>query len=252
MKEAAGFRWGISMEYLYCENDNFEDFASGRVLYGGRGIPNFPVRLLLEIYGRARNWLNIEASHYKERGITIYDPCCGGGYALTVLGFFHNREIKKIYGSDIDENMIAHAKKNAVLLTDAGIKKRKEEIQRLYDEYGKNSHLEALHSCDKLRDMLAKDMVMEIFRADCTRELPGILPDIIITDIPYGNLVEWDNGETISLDDMLEQLWTVSHEKTVLAVCTDKKQRINCSKWKRLEKQNAGKRKFEILKKVNF
>lgn len=37
------------MEYLYCKNDNFEDFASGRVLFGGRGIPNFPVRLLLEI-----------------------------------------------------------------------------------------------------------------------------------------------------------------------------------------------------------
>lgn len=234
------------MEYLYCENDNFEDFASGRVLYGGKGIPNFPVRLLLEIYGRARSYLE------ESNDITIYDPCCGGGYALTVLAFFHNKEIRKVYGSDIDENMIGHAKKNTALLTDAGIKKRKEEIQRLYDEYGKNSHLEALHSCDILRDMLLQDMAVEIFQADCTRALPEILPDIIITDIPYGNLVEWDNGENISLDDMLEQLWTVSHEKTILAVCTDKKQRIICDKWKRLEKQNAGKRKFEILKKVTM
>lgn len=234
------------MEYLYCKNDNFEDFASGRVLYGGKGIPNFPVRLLLEIYGRARSYLE------EGKNITIYDPCCGGGYALSVLGFFHNREIKKIYGSDIDKNMIAYAKKNAALLKDAGIKKRKEEIQRHYDEYGKCSHLEALHSCDKLRDMLVQDMTVEIFQADCTRALPEILPDIIITDIPYGNLVEWDNGANISLNDMLEQLWAVSHEKTVLAICMDKKQRINCDKWKRLEKQNAGKRKFEILKKVTF
>lgn len=41
------------MNYLYCGDANFEDFASGRVLYGGNGIPNFPVRLLNEIFGRA-------------------------------------------------------------------------------------------------------------------------------------------------------------------------------------------------------
>lgn len=99
--------------------------------------------------------------------------------------------------------------------------------------------------------MLARDIAVEIFRADCTGELPGILPDIIITDIPYGNLVEWNNGEAVSLDEMLGQLWSISHEKTILAVCMDKKQRINCDKWKRLERQNAGKRKFEILKLNN-
>lgn len=46
------------MEYLYCGNENFEDFASGRVLYGGKGMPNFPVRLLNEMYGRAVNYLH--------------------------------------------------------------------------------------------------------------------------------------------------------------------------------------------------
>lgn len=37
------------MEYLYCKNENYEDYSSGRVLYGGKGIPNFPVRLINEI-----------------------------------------------------------------------------------------------------------------------------------------------------------------------------------------------------------
>ncbi len=234
------------MEYLYCGNDNFEDFASGRVLYGGKGIPNFPVRLLLEIYGRARRYFN------ENKDITIYDPCCGGGYALTVLGFFHNSNIKKIYGSDIDEHMIAYAEKNISLLTDGGIRERKEEIRQLCDKYGKNSHLEALRSCDKLDSMLDRNVVTEIFRADCTRTLPKIMPDIIFTDVPYGNLVGWDNGEMSSFDNMLEQLWVISHEKTILAVCMDKKQKINCDKWKRLEKQNIGKRKFEIFRKVTL
>ena len=154
-----------------------------------------------------------------------------------------------MYGSDIDENMVSHARKNVTLLTDMGIQKRKDEIQQLYEEYGKNSHREALHSCNRLKDMLSQNVLTEIFEADCTKALPQIFPDIIITDIPYGNLVEWENGELISLDNMLEQLWLISHEKTILAICMDKKQKINCDKWKRLEKQNIGKRRFEILKR---
>lgn len=232
------------MEYLYCDNDNFEDFSSGRVLYGGKGIPNFPVRLLNEIYGRAKSYLD------KKKDIVIYDPCCGGGYALTVLGFFHNKEIRKIYGSDIDNNMVSHAKKNAVLLTEAGMKNRRNELEQFVREYGKSSHKDALDSCDKLEKMLEQDIPVEIFMADCTDALPQILPDLIITDVPYGNLVEWENGEQISIDSMLEQLWVISKENTILAVCMDKKQKVNCEKWKCLEKHNIGKRKFQIFKRT--
>lgn len=232
------------MEYIYCKNENFEDFASGRVFYGGKGIPNFPVRLLCEIYGRARSYAE------KQEELVIYDHCCGGGYALAVLGFFYNRDIKKIYGSDIAEDMVAHARKNIALLTNAGLQCRENEIRQLYQEFGKKSHLEALDSCDRLKCMLEKDVQAEVFKADCTRCLPLLSPDIIITDIPYGNLVEWENGEMVSLDNMLEQLWAISHKGTVLAVCMDKKQKNSSEKWKRLEKQNIGKRKFEILIRI--
>lgn len=232
------------MEYLYCENENFEDFASGRVLYGGKGIPNFPVRLLNEMYGRALSYLN------KKKDLVVYDPCCGGGYALTVLGFIHNSDIRQIYGSDIDESMIAHARKNTGLLTTPGLNSRRHEIERLYKEYGKQSHVEALNSCDKLEGLLKHEICVDIFKADCTEVLPRILPDIIITDVPYGNLVEWKSGKPISVDSMLEQLWSISHEKTVLAVCMDKQQKSRCEKWERLEKHNIGKRRFEILTSI--
>lgn len=230
------------MEYLYCKNDNFQDFASGRVLYGGKGIPNFPVRLLLEIYGRALSYSN------RKEDLVIYDPCCGGGYALTILGYFQNRYIGKLIGSDIDEDMVAHSKKNTSLLNRDVLKKRKTELEELYNLFGKASHKEALDSCDKLSLMLENDISAKIFQADCTMPLPEILPDIIITDVPYGNLVEWEQGKS-SIDDMLEQLWKISHANTILAVCMDKRQKINCDMWKRLEKQNIGKRRFEILKK---
>lgn len=232
------------MEYLYCKNDNFEDFASGRVIYGGKGIPNFPVRLLLEIYGRAKSYSE------KKDELVIYDPCCGGGYALTVLGFFHNKDIYKLYGSDIDEDMVTYARKNLGLLSEEGLSCRWEEIQSLLDEYGKASHKEALNSCAKLSSMLEKQVETEVFQADCTGELPNIQPDIIITDVPYGNLVEWNDGDQVSLNNMLESLWKISHEQSILAVCMDKKQKIRYDKWKRLEKQTIGKRKFEILMKI--
>lgn len=231
------------MEYLYCKDDNFEDFASGRVLYGGKGIPNFPVRLLNEIYGRTVSYLE------SKKDLVIYDPCCGGGYALTVLGFSHNRDIRKMYGSDIDEGMTAHAKKNAGLLTASGLKSRRNEIEQLYKEYGKLSHGEALSSCDKLKCLLNQEIPVEIFKADCTETLPKIAPDIIITDVPYGNLVDWKNEAQISIDSMLEQLWLISHEQTILAICMDKKQKYHCEKWRRLEKHTIGKRRFEILRR---
>lgn len=231
------------MEYLYCGHENFEDFASGRVLYSGTGITNFPVRLLLEIYGRVRSYIG------DNKDIVLYDPCCGGGYSLAVLGFFRNREIGKMYGSDIDEGLLSYARKNTALLAEGGIGKRKGEIRRLYEEYGKESHHEALQSCDRLENMLIRKINAEIFKADCTGQLPRISPDIIITDVPYGNLAKWGNGASSPLDNMLERLWDISHEKTVLAVCMDKKQKITYGKWRRLEKQNIGKRRFEILRK---
>ena len=76
-----------------------------------------------------------------------------------------------------------------------------------------------------------------------------VAPDIIITDVPYGNLVEWEGGSPVSIDDMAEQLHRIAHEDTILAICMDKSQKLSSNRWKRLEKNNVGKRRFEILRK---
>jgi len=231
------------MEYLYCEDGNFEDFSSGRVLYSGSGIPNFPVRLLNEIFGRALSYSE------KTKDVTVYDPCCGGGYALTVLGFFYNESIQKIYGSDISPEMVSYAKKNVSLLGREGLEQRKAELAQYYELYGKESHRSAIDSCSKLSEMLQKEIPSEVFEADCTKPLPEIAPDLMFVDIPYGNLVEWEDASIVNTDEMLEQLWRIAKVGTVLAVCMDKKQKCHSDKWVRLEKQNIGKRRFEIYKK---
>ena len=261
------------MEYKYADNGNYEDFSSGRVLYGGKGIPNFPVRLINEIFGRAAHHLG------KEDELVVYDPCCGGGYSLTVLGFFYSDRIAKIYGSDVDENMIEHARKNLSLLQDDGLDTRKQELETLFDTYHKDSHREALESVEVLKKQLTKLVPSEVFVADCTKTLPKIDPDVIITDIPYGNLVNWSDGEgdpmnsqgaldyqstsdyqSISdsqksldsqdaLDSMLESLAAISDHEMILALSMDKKQKFSSTTWEILEKQNIGKRKFVIMRK---
>lgn len=55
------------MVYKYCENENFEDLASGRVIAQRAGFPNFPVRLAQEIFGRCCSYLE---THDR---ICIYD-----------------------------------------------------------------------------------------------------------------------------------------------------------------------------------
>lgn len=176
----------------------------------------------------------------------VYDPCCGGGYSLTVLGFMNADVVEKIFGSDIDARMIDVASKNLALLSKYGLKKRFSEIKDLYDLYGKPSHKDALQSIGRFKDMLKRDIPAEVFIADCTKKLPQISPDIIITDIPYGNLVTWHTQSNGPIYDMLQQLAAISHKDTVLAISMDKKQKVSHPAWIRKKKQIIGKRKFEI------
>lgn len=249
------------MEYRFCENRNWEDFASGRVLYGGGGIPNFPVRLVNEMYRRALSFSD------RKNGITLYDCCCGGGYALTVLGLLNQDSIRHIMASDIDENMLEAARRNLSLLSLSGMEQRLKELAALHEAYGKESHAQAMESALRLQALLEGEMDCCVFRADVTGTLPvGRTPDIILTDIPYGDLVDWKQDGTgqetegtgrtegtekqdgLLLDRMFESLRGISDEHTVFAVSMDKKQKPDTAGLKRLERVNVGKRRFLVGK----
>jgi len=145
--------------------------------------------------------------------------------------------------------MIRIAGNNLSLLSETGLAKRTAEIESLYGLYHKESHYEALASCKRLAAINTNHIRTELFEADCTLELPEMtVPDIIITDVPYGNLIQWSNSNMRSMDAMLHRLHEISSEKTVLAVCMDKKQKIVSNEWIRVEKANVGKRRFEIYK----
>lgn len=234
------------MQYKYTPNDNYEDFASGRVLYHMGGEPTFPVRLSLEIYERCLQYSS------KKNDITLYDCCCGGGYMLTILGLLKSNSLSAIYGSDINSKSLKLAKDNLGLLSKSGISKRRDELKALYQKYKKKSHIEALASIDRIEKLLTKDIKTSVFCQNVFElsDLP-FTPDIIITDVPYGNMVEW-NESSGAINHMMNALSTVCSSETIICICMDKKQKIQTDIYQRLERQLVGKRKFEIYRKKDF
>ncbi|WP_312847199.1 hypothetical protein [Microbispora sp. KK1-11] len=80
------------------------------MLHSAPGFPAFPVRLASEMVQRAMEL----------RGggrATVWDPCCGSGYLLTVIGLLHRRRISAVLASDVDPAAVGLAERNLALLT---------------------------------------------------------------------------------------------------------------------------------------
>jgi 23S rRNA (guanine2535-N1)-methyltransferase len=178
--------------------ENHEDLSSGRVLYGRPGATAFPVRLASEIFQRC-------AERLKERGAappySLYDPCCGGGYLLTVLGFLHPGCLLRIVASDIDPAAVERAQRNLSLLTAAGMERRLGALRMMAEQYGKPSHPAAIESGLRLQVGLThapERILTDCFTFDITGEEPlpeAVRPvDLVIADLPYGWTAAWRGG----------------------------------------------------------
>ena len=260
------------MNYKFVERANFEDFSGGRVIYHRPGFTNYPVRLACEIFMRCLTKID-------KAKVNIYDPCCGSGYILTVLGFLYGDRINAIYGSDLSSEAVSMAEKNLRLLSPEGLIKRKEELDVLYRRYGKDSHLQGIESAERLLRMVCdSEICCKVFKRDVLVEKEKEVEkeaysiacidngtnmntdteidigtnidmdvDIVITDVPYGNLVDWSASGSFAIDAMLENIKTNLNPKAVVAISSDKGQKINNPAYIRVEKFKAGKRKVEIL-----
>lgn len=237
------------MLYKYYDKENFEDFACGRVIYNKSGVPNFPIKLGLEIFKRC-----LEHTNQSEK-ITLYDPCCGGGYLLTTIGLLNYDIIEKVIGSDINPEYIELAIKNLSLLTKEGLEKRKDQIETMFKSFEKQSHLEAIKSIEVFRNIInqrPQSPVCQLFVADVLDEKSlsqnPFTANIIITDVPYGNMVNWEGEEENKMNVLLDRLIKVQDSHSVVAIIYDKAQKINNNSYIRVEKFKVGKRIVEILK----
>jgi 23S rRNA G2445 N2-methylase RlmL len=249
------------MKYLYasgqCSN---EDYSSGRVLYNMPGSAPFPVKLGCEVFERCRAAL---AKNGVNGPYTIYDPFCGGGYSLTVLGFIYGDHVRRIIASDIDSRMVSLASRNLSLLSVDGLNQRIKQIEQFINEYKKESHRNALESALRLKSLLeirckniSKNIEVDCFCANAI-ELGGSINkltaiDMVITDLPYGKITNWseiDSGNN-QVSMFLESLHDLIPSHSIVAIVSDKKQKVKHSLYGKIDSFNAGKRQVTILKAV--
>jgi len=244
-------------KYQHATNkENYEDYSSGRVLYGATGATNFPVRLSSEIFQQCANYLK---SRGKSGPYKIYDPFCGVAYSLTVIGLLHSTEIKSIIASDSDSRILEFAEKNLSLLSTNGLNKRIKELTKFVLEYNKTSHKYALASALRLQSKveLSNQITVKCFKfnsisnKDFPQSLSGI--DMIITDLPYGKLTHWEGSITDKnftqrfLDNIKSKLNTTS----VIAIVSNKKQPILYQGYKIIKTFTIIKRRITILEPLN-
>ena len=185
------------MQYQFLpERQNYGCYASGKVFYSYPGLSAFPVRLASEIFLFCQSLLD------RQRALTLYDPCCGSACCLTALGFLHHESIGRIIASDVSDDALAIARRNLSLLSLPGMDRRMEEIRASIDKFDKPSHREALRCAVELWQRLADASTpidTKVFSANVTnpsemqKHLAGTEIDLVIADIPYGRLSEWND-----------------------------------------------------------
>ena len=245
------------MPYQFAlDRDDYSDLASGLVLYSLPDHPAFPVRLADEIFQRCQAQL---LRLGRTPPYTVYDPCCGSAYLLASLAYLHWPALQQLVGSDVDPSVLPLAERNLSLLTPAGLEARVAQLAQLSQQFGKPSHGQALASAQRLQTRLLTYLRLHsiqsyVFTADALSR-PELHPhlenrtiDMIITDLPYGQRTTWWEAEA-SPDDLtpgwqlLEALREIVTPTSILAVTTNKQQKINHEAYQRLEQFQLGKRR---------
>jgi len=246
------------MQYMYeTEPHDYSDLASGRVFYSVPGHPAFPIRLASEIFQRC---LAHRETIYKDSSpCTLYDPCCGTAYHLGVLGYLHGDHIREIIASDIDEKAVSLAGRNLGLLGQAGLDNRIREITNMIELYSKDSHKEALNSAyiirNKITDLDPKHpMVTRVFQANATdsktilENIKARSVDIVFTDVPYGQHSQWHDSISNPIGSMLNALLGILSPSSIVAIVSDKRQKVSHESYQRVEQFQVGKRRVALLR----
>ncbi|MFF2044462.1 rRNA methyltransferase [Kitasatospora sp. NPDC058170] len=203
---------------------DYTDYSSGSVLHSAPGFPAFPVRLASEVLQRAL------ALRGGGAPAALWDPCCGSGYLLSVLGLLHRPVIGSVLATDLADEALALAEENLALLDPDALALRAQVLEERAERFGKPSYLEAADSARRLADGLARDggrLPAEVRRAnafdreDLAEAVEGRVPDIVITDVPYGEQTGWLGAEgEAGVPEMLAAVASVLPAHAVLAVTT--------------------------------
>lgn len=234
------------------QRENYEDYSSGRVLYGKASATNFPVRLASEIFQRCSRFLEESG---RPPPYAVYDPLCGVAYTLTVLGFLHGHSIKCLLGSDNDLTILEVAADNLNLLTKEGLGQRTLELTDMLHRFSKDSHAGALESAGRLTGLqeLLPSIKTAVFHSDamaCDADQPLFEEiDMVLVDLPYGVLTEWKTDQSTEdpVQKMLDNLMRQLPRLGIVAVASQKGQKYRLSGYTKAARFQVGKRQVILL-----
>ncbi|MBB5828977.1 hypothetical protein HDA31_005166 [Micromonospora carbonacea subsp. aurantiaca] len=159
----------------------------------------------------------------------LWDPCCGSGYLLTVLGILHRRSIARLLASDIDADAaLTLAAANVGLLAEGGLAARAAELTERARRFDKPGYAEAAAAAGRLSRRLEAaggPLPYAVRQADVfdptalASAVGGSEPDLVVTDVPYGEQTEWTGGHAgRGLHGMLTAVASVLRPAAVIAV----------------------------------
>ncbi len=184
------------------------------------GFPGFPVRLASEVFQRA-----LRLCGAAER-ITLWDPCCGSGYLLSTIGLLHRRRLAALFGTDADSDALGVAASNLRMLSRDGLRERRRELAGMAERHGKPSHEAAVDAADRLIAGLPPapgprtgTAVANAFDpVQTAAALDGQAPDIVCTDVPYGDQVGWSGAPGDPIPALIRSIAEVVPASAVIAV----------------------------------
>lgn len=234
------------MSYRYAtERTDHSALASGQVLRSAPGFPGFPVRLASELLQRAM-------VHLGEDRARLWDPCCGSGYLVTVLGLLHRDLLTHVRASDVDTDAVAIATRNLELLTAEGLAERERELRRSALDFGRVTYVERAEAARDLAAGLAAtggDLPHESAVADVFTLTEPVDADLVVTDVPYGEMTRWE-GETPQdpVPGLLSSMGRVLPERSVV-VMTARTRRVQLPEGVRaLERVKVGNRSAVLVR----
>jgi hypothetical protein len=228
------------------------------VLRSSPGHVGFPVRLAREMFEQCRAFQPPES---RIRSCDLYDPCCGAGQLITTLGLLYGDHIATLAASDASAAAVELTANNLALLTASGLDARIAHLLSLHEQHHKDSHAAAVESARALRDRTNPGAATtRCFLADAGNaaslrsHLGPLRPNIVITDFPYGWQSSWvDSGNGLSpsasIRVVLDALLQVTTDDCVLALATDRSQRVDHPGCERLRQFRIGRRRITWLRR---
>ncbi|MEU3307048.1 rRNA methyltransferase [Nocardiopsis sp. NPDC006832] len=234
------------MSYRYAiERTDHSALASGQVLRSAPGFPGFPVRLASELLQRAM----VHLGHERAR---LWDPCCGSGYLVTVLGLLHRDLLVHVRASDVDPDAVAIAARNLELLTAEGMAERERELRRSALDFGRVAYVERAEAARDLAAGLAVtggDLPHESAVADVFTLTEPVDADLVVTDVPYGEMTRWEGDiPQDPVHGLLSSMGRVLPERSVV-VLTARTRRVRLPEGVRaLERVKVGNRSAVLVR----